>query len=55
MNVQETFREYIWLLNTIRKARKITFDKIQEKCADSTSKCKFTKYSHKNTLLVLKN
>ena len=39
MKVPETFREYICLLKTIRKARKITFDEIQEKCADSTSKC----------------
>ena len=35
MKVPETFREYIWLLNTIRKARKITFGEIQEKWLDT--------------------
>lgn len=35
MKVPETFREYIWLLNTIRKASRITFEKIQEKWLDT--------------------
>lgn len=35
MKVPEQFREYIWLLNTIRRARRITFDEIQEKWLDT--------------------
>lgn len=31
MKVHETFKEYIWLVNTIRRARRITFEDIQEK------------------------
>lgn len=31
MNIPTKFREYIWLLNTIRKAKRITFAEINEK------------------------
>ncbi|MDO4800964.1 MAG: hypothetical protein Q4A15_02240 [Prevotellaceae bacterium] len=31
MKVHETFKGYIWLVNTIRKARRITFEEIQKK------------------------
>ena len=35
MKVYEQLKEYIWLLNTIRKYRKISFDEIQEKWLDT--------------------
>lgn len=35
MKAHETFKEYIWLVNTIRKARRITFEDIQEKWLDT--------------------
>lgn len=35
MKVHEQFKEYIWLVNTIRKAKRITFEEIQEKWLDT--------------------
>lgn len=35
MTTQTLFREYIWLVNTIRRARRITFAEIQEKWLDT--------------------
>lgn len=35
MTTQTLFREYIWLVNTIRRARKITFADLQEKWLDT--------------------
>ncbi len=35
MTVPAKFKEYIWLVNTIRKARRITFAEIQEKWLDT--------------------
>ena len=31
MKIPAKFKEYIWLVNTIRKARRITFAEINEK------------------------
>ena len=35
MTIPAKFKEYIWLVNTIRKARRITFAEIQEKWLDT--------------------
>ena len=35
MNIPAKFREYIWLVNTIRKAKRITFAEINEKWLES--------------------
>ena len=35
MKIPAKFKEYIWLVNTIRKARRITFAEIQEKWLDT--------------------
>lgn len=35
MKVPEKFKEYIWLVNTIRKARRISFEELQEKWLDT--------------------
>ncbi|MBR4366697.1 MAG: WYL domain-containing protein, partial [Bacteroidaceae bacterium] len=35
MKTTDKFKEYIWLLNTIRRARKITFDEINEKWVET--------------------
>ncbi len=35
MTIPAKFKEYIWLVNTIRKARRISFAEIQEKWLDT--------------------
>ena len=35
MKVPTLFKEYIWLVNTIKRARRITFAEIQEKWLDT--------------------
>ena len=35
MTVSSLFKEYIWLVNTIKRARRITFAEIQEKWLDT--------------------
>ena len=35
MTVPSLFKEYIWLVNTIKRARRITFAEIQEKWLDT--------------------
>ena len=35
MKTTDKFKEYIWLLNTIRRARRITFDEINEKWVET--------------------
>ena len=35
MKIPAKFKEYIWLVNTIRKARRITFAEIQDKWLDT--------------------
>ena len=35
MNVQTKFKEYIWLVNTIRKSRRITLSEINEKWVET--------------------
>ena len=35
MTIPAKFKEYIWLVNTIRRARRITFAEIQDKWLDT--------------------
>ncbi len=35
MTIPAKFKEYIWLVNTIRKVRRISFAEIQEKWLDT--------------------
>ncbi|MDE6689999.1 MAG: hypothetical protein K2J86_09020 [Prevotella sp.] len=53
MKVNEKFKEYIWLVNTIHTARKITLNEIQEKWPNTelsggVELKKLTFYHHKN-------
>ena len=35
MKIPAKFKEYIWLVNTIRQARRITFEEIKENLLDT--------------------
>ena len=55
MKVPEKFKEYIWLVNTIRKARRITFEELQEKWLDTemsggVEMAKSTFHRHKDAI-----
>ena len=58
MKVPEKFKEYIWLVNTIRKARRITFEELQEKWLDTelsggVEMAKSTFHRHKDAIEVI--
>lgn len=55
MKIQTKFREYIWLINTIRKAGRITFAEIQEKwletdMSEGVELAHSTFYRHKDAI-----
>ena len=58
MKVYETFKEYIWLVNTIRKAGKICFEEIQEKWLETelsggVEDAKSTFHRHKDAIQAI--